>query len=182
MPVEQPDKLAYAAPVFGGFSHLSMVLFLKRAGLEMTPVSYKGGAAPLADVIAGHVPIYFATLSEVVPHARTRRHSPARGVERKARAAAAGRPHFRRGRISRVQGAHLERPDGARRRAQGNRRPDRERGCARGQGRKVCRAARRFRRRPARQYPRAVRRDDCRGHCDCGAKRSSSSPCERNDR
>ena len=68
---KQPDKLAYAAPVFGGLSHLSMVLFLKRAGLEMTPVSYKGGAAPLADVIAGHVPIYFATLSEVVPHART---------------------------------------------------------------------------------------------------------------
>jgi hypothetical protein len=30
------------APVFGGLSHLSMVLFLKRAGLEMTPVSYKG--------------------------------------------------------------------------------------------------------------------------------------------
>jgi tripartite-type tricarboxylate transporter receptor subunit TctC len=67
----QPDKLAYAAPVFGGLSHLSMVLFLKRAGLDMTPVSYKGGAAPLADVIAGHVPIYFATLSEVVPHARS---------------------------------------------------------------------------------------------------------------
>jgi hypothetical protein len=51
----QPDKLAYAAPVFGGLSHLSMLLFLKRAGLEMTPVSYKGGAAPLADVVAGHV-------------------------------------------------------------------------------------------------------------------------------
>jgi tripartite-type tricarboxylate transporter receptor subunit TctC len=34
----------------------------------MTPVSYKGGAAPLADV--GHVPIYFATLSEAVLQAR----------------------------------------------------------------------------------------------------------------
>lgn len=66
----QPDKLAYAAPVFGGLSHLSMLLFLKRAGLEMTPVSYKGGAAPLADVVAGHVPIYFATLSEAVSQAR----------------------------------------------------------------------------------------------------------------
>ena len=66
----QPDKLPYAAPVFGGLSHLSMLLFLKRAGLEMTPVSYKGGAAPLADVVAGHVPIYFATLSEAVSQAR----------------------------------------------------------------------------------------------------------------
>ncbi len=68
---KRPDKLSYAAPVFGGLSHLSMVLFLKRAGLEMTPVSYKGGAAPLADVIAGHVPVYFATLSEAVSQAQT---------------------------------------------------------------------------------------------------------------
>jgi tripartite-type tricarboxylate transporter receptor subunit TctC len=67
----RPEKLTYAAPVFGGLSHLSMVLFLKRAGLEMTPVSYKGGAAPLADVIAGHVPVYFATLSEAVSQARS---------------------------------------------------------------------------------------------------------------
>jgi tripartite-type tricarboxylate transporter receptor subunit TctC len=66
----QPDKVAYAAPVFGGLSHLSMIVFMKRAGLEMTPVSYKGGAAPLADVVAGHVPVYFATLSEAVSQAR----------------------------------------------------------------------------------------------------------------
>jgi tripartite-type tricarboxylate transporter receptor subunit TctC len=66
----QPDKVAYAAPVFGGLSHLSMIVFMKRAGLEMTPVSDKGGAAPLADVVAGHVPVYFATLSEAVSQAR----------------------------------------------------------------------------------------------------------------
>ena len=66
----RPDKLDYVAPVFGGLSHLTTVLFLKRAGLEMTPVSYKGGAAPLADVIAGHVPIYFATLSEAMSQHR----------------------------------------------------------------------------------------------------------------
>jgi tripartite-type tricarboxylate transporter receptor subunit TctC len=66
-----PDKLTYVAPVFGGLSHLSMVLFLKRAGLEMTPVSYKGGAAPLTDVVAGHVPIYFATLSEAMSQANS---------------------------------------------------------------------------------------------------------------
>src|SRR5262249_31811986 len=66
-----PDKLTYVAPIFGGLSHLSMVLFLKRAGLEMTPVSYKGGAAPLTDVIAGHVPIYFATLSEAMSQANS---------------------------------------------------------------------------------------------------------------
>src|SRR5262245_59112464 len=67
----RPDKLDYVAPVFGGLSHLTTVLFLKRAGLEMTPVSYEGGAGPLSYVIAGHVPIYFATLSEAMSQAKS---------------------------------------------------------------------------------------------------------------
>jgi tripartite-type tricarboxylate transporter receptor subunit TctC len=66
---QRPEKLPYAASGAGSLSHLGMVLFLKRAGLEMTAVTYKGGAMPLADVIAGHVPIYLANLSAVVPHA-----------------------------------------------------------------------------------------------------------------
>ena len=32
-----PDKLTYVAPVFGGLGHLSMVLFLKRAGPPAVP-------------------------------------------------------------------------------------------------------------------------------------------------
>jgi tripartite-type tricarboxylate transporter receptor subunit TctC len=64
----RPQKLSYAASVFGSLAHLSMALFLKRAGLEMVPVIYKGGTAPLTDVIAGHVPTYFAPLSDVLPH------------------------------------------------------------------------------------------------------------------
>jgi tripartite-type tricarboxylate transporter receptor subunit TctC len=65
----QPGKLSYAASNIGSLAHLSMALFLKRAGLEMIPVSYKGGGtAPLTDVIAGHVPTYFTTLADVLPH------------------------------------------------------------------------------------------------------------------
>jgi tripartite-type tricarboxylate transporter receptor subunit TctC len=45
-----------------------MAMFLKRAGLEMIPVTYKGGAAPVTDVIAGHVPAYFPPISDVLPH------------------------------------------------------------------------------------------------------------------
>src|SRR5262245_27971430 len=66
---KQPHKLPYAASGAGSLSHLGMALFLKRAGIELTAVTYKGGAQPLADVIAGHVPIYLANLSAVVPHA-----------------------------------------------------------------------------------------------------------------
>jgi tripartite-type tricarboxylate transporter receptor subunit TctC len=66
----QPDKLAYVSTGPGTMVHLSTVLFLQRAGLEMIPVNYKGGgAAPLTDVLAGHVKVYFANSSVVVPHA-----------------------------------------------------------------------------------------------------------------
>ncbi len=69
---KQPKTIAYAHGGFGTIVHLSMVLFLKRAGIEMIPVTYKGGAAPaLTDVMAGHVPVYLAPLASVVPHAGT---------------------------------------------------------------------------------------------------------------
>jgi tripartite-type tricarboxylate transporter receptor subunit TctC len=67
----QPQKLSYAASSLGSLAHLSMALFLKRAGLEMIPVTYKGGAAPVTDVIAGHVPTYFPPISDVLPHRAT---------------------------------------------------------------------------------------------------------------
>src|SRR6266481_2385116 len=58
----QPNRLVYAEGGVGSISHLSMVLFLKRAGIEMTNVSYKGNAPALTDVIAGHVPTMFSVL------------------------------------------------------------------------------------------------------------------------
>jgi tripartite-type tricarboxylate transporter receptor subunit TctC len=64
-----PDQLSYSVAGLGSLSHLSMVLFQKRAGLDMIPVMYRGGTAPLTDVIAGHVKIFFANLSVVVPYA-----------------------------------------------------------------------------------------------------------------
>lgn len=48
-----------------------MALFLKRAGIEMTPVMYKGGAPALSDLLAGHVKVHFATISNVVPYAKS---------------------------------------------------------------------------------------------------------------
>jgi len=63
----QPQKLSYVA-AYGSVSHLAMAVFVKRAGLEMIPVNYRGGAAPMTDVLAGHVPTYFAPLSDVLPH------------------------------------------------------------------------------------------------------------------
>ena len=65
----QNGKLAYAASGAGSLSHLAMALFVKRAAIEMVPITYKGGAAPLTDVLAGHVPSYLTSVSGVLPHA-----------------------------------------------------------------------------------------------------------------
>jgi tripartite-type tricarboxylate transporter receptor subunit TctC len=67
----QKEKLAYAGgggP--GSASNLLMSLFLKRAGLEMTNVSYRGTAPALSDLIAGHIPTMFVPISEALPQAR----------------------------------------------------------------------------------------------------------------
>jgi len=67
----RPEKLAYAGgggP--GSASNLIMAFFLKRAGLEMTNVSYRGTAPALTDLIAGHIPTMFVPISEALPQAR----------------------------------------------------------------------------------------------------------------
>jgi tripartite-type tricarboxylate transporter receptor subunit TctC len=66
----QKENVPYASGGTGSLSHLSMVLLLKRAGLEMTHIPYKGGGPAVADIIAGHVNIYFANLSEALPQAK----------------------------------------------------------------------------------------------------------------
>lgn len=65
---ERPNQLSYSSSGPGSLTHLSMSLFCHRAELAMTPVHYRGGAAPLTDVIAGHVDALFGNLSDVVPH------------------------------------------------------------------------------------------------------------------
>jgi tripartite-type tricarboxylate transporter receptor subunit TctC len=62
---QQPGKIAYASGGNGSLTHLSMALYLKRAGLDMIHVPYKGGGPASADVLAGHVKVYFSNLSAV---------------------------------------------------------------------------------------------------------------------
>ena len=65
----QPAKLSYASGGVGTHNNLGMVLLLKRAGLEMVHVSYKGGVQAMADVVAGHVPVMLANLADALPQA-----------------------------------------------------------------------------------------------------------------
>jgi tripartite-type tricarboxylate transporter receptor subunit TctC len=64
-----PGKLNYASGGSGSVSHLSAALFVKRANLEMTHISYKGGGPAVADLLGGQVQMYFGNLSELASHA-----------------------------------------------------------------------------------------------------------------
>jgi tripartite-type tricarboxylate transporter receptor subunit TctC len=85
---ERPGQLSFASPGSGSVGHLTMALFLARAGLKMEAVLYKGGGPAMADVVAGHVPCYFGNLNEIIPHAgggvrrscRRCRPSPSRAI------------------------------------------------------------------------------------------------------
>src|SRR5215510_643194 len=65
----RPNTITYVGSGTASLTYLTMALFRKRAGLDMIPVSYRGGAAPVADLVAGHVKTMFANVSVVMPHA-----------------------------------------------------------------------------------------------------------------
>jgi tripartite-type tricarboxylate transporter receptor subunit TctC len=65
----QKEKMAYAEGTAGSVTHLAMALFAKRAGLDMTNVSYRGNAPAMNDVIAGHLKTMFSNVSDALPHA-----------------------------------------------------------------------------------------------------------------
>ena len=65
----RPDQLNFASPGVGSVGHLTMALFLARAGLKMEAVLYKGGGPAMVAVVAGHVNCYFGNYTELIPHA-----------------------------------------------------------------------------------------------------------------
>ena len=82
----RPGQLNYGSPGVGSIGHLTMALFLARAGLEMEAVLYKGGGPAMVDVVAGHVNCYFGNYNEILPHAGTGRvHVLATSGDKRAR-------------------------------------------------------------------------------------------------
>jgi tripartite-type tricarboxylate transporter receptor subunit TctC len=56
----KPGELVYASAGIGSPHHVYAELLMKTTGMEMKHVPYRGGGPALNDVVAGHVPIYFA--------------------------------------------------------------------------------------------------------------------------
>lgn len=63
-----PGKLTVGHAGVGSLSHMSAYVFLQRAGIDATMVSYKGGGPALADMIGGQTDLYSANISEIMPH------------------------------------------------------------------------------------------------------------------
>ena len=68
---KQPNKLPYGGGGgAGSASNLIMAQFLMHVGLSMTAVSYRGTAPAMNDLIAGHIPVMFAPMSEANAQAK----------------------------------------------------------------------------------------------------------------
>jgi tripartite-type tricarboxylate transporter receptor subunit TctC len=68
-----PAKANYAIPAAGSLPHFLGVMFGREAKLELHHVPYRGSAAGLADVVAGHVPMIVTTTADLVQMAKAGR-------------------------------------------------------------------------------------------------------------
>lgn len=59
----KPGGLSYASSGNGSAQHLAGELFKQQAAVDLQHVAYKGGGPAMNDVMAGHVPIFFANMA-----------------------------------------------------------------------------------------------------------------------
>jgi tripartite-type tricarboxylate transporter receptor subunit TctC len=68
-----PGKLLMASAGVGSAPHLYGELFKSAAGVDLLHVPYRGGAAALTDLLAGHVDLMFDTIPTSIEHIRSGR-------------------------------------------------------------------------------------------------------------
>ena len=66
----QPGTINYGAPGPGSPIHLAMEFFRQRAGLNMTPIPYKGGADAMNDLLGGRISAMFPDIASGLPQIR----------------------------------------------------------------------------------------------------------------
>jgi len=64
----QNGQLSYVSAGIGSSNHMAAALFTSLAKIKMVHIPYKGGGPALVDVIAGQVPVDFATIVSVIPY------------------------------------------------------------------------------------------------------------------
>jgi tripartite-type tricarboxylate transporter receptor subunit TctC len=68
-----PGRLLMASAGVGSAPHLYGELFKSMAGVDLIHVPYRGGAAALTDLLAGHVDLMFDTIPTSIEHIRSGR-------------------------------------------------------------------------------------------------------------
>jgi len=70
---KNPGKLSNASSSNGSPGHVSGELFKSMTGTDIVHVPYKGGAAAIADLIAGNVQLMFESTNSIAPHVKAGR-------------------------------------------------------------------------------------------------------------
>jgi tripartite-type tricarboxylate transporter receptor subunit TctC len=65
-----PGEAAFGNPGGGSLPHFFGLRFARAAGLDMTPVPFKSGAALATDLIGGHIPLAMSPLTDYIEHHR----------------------------------------------------------------------------------------------------------------
>jgi tripartite-type tricarboxylate transporter receptor subunit TctC len=68
-----PDELSYGSSGVGSVFQMMGELFNQSAGVRITHVPYRGVAPAMQDVISGHIPMVFISVSNAVPALQTGR-------------------------------------------------------------------------------------------------------------
>jgi tripartite-type tricarboxylate transporter receptor subunit TctC len=69
MAKQDPGKWSFGSTGIGGANHLSGEMFKQMAGIDIVHIPYKGAAPAMNDLLGGHIPIMFDTLTTVLPAA-----------------------------------------------------------------------------------------------------------------
>jgi tripartite-type tricarboxylate transporter receptor subunit TctC len=66
MAKKEPGKLNFGSGGPGSSEHLAGEMFKTHAGINMTHVPYKGGAAVISDILAGQIQVFFTNQANVI--------------------------------------------------------------------------------------------------------------------
>jgi len=66
-----PGKIDYGASDSGSAPHLAGEYFKMLAGIDLTPVHYKGTAPAMTDLLAGHIKVMFVSNISALPHVKS---------------------------------------------------------------------------------------------------------------
>jgi len=68
---QAPGRLNWGYPGIGAAQHLSGELFKYRAGIDITPVLYKGSGPAMTDLLGGQVPLLVDSQVSALPHVKS---------------------------------------------------------------------------------------------------------------